>query len=158
MFVRFPNSLQLEKLQDSQRPQTEDTFIDPTHTFWKSETKRHTQFAMEPKHIEFQGSYGYGKTTSALLPRNGDVLPRAAVAIQVGPVAGGAGTARCVDDVGRYMFEEIRIEMGAVKFDAQWAEHEHGYEEITKHRDQQFGRLTGKSESEAELIQWGMNN
>lgn len=134
--------------------QDTETFVAPHITFWKGVSKRHTQFAMEPKNIEFQGSYGYSKTTSALLPRNGDLFPRMWLCLTVGNLAAGAGTARCVDDVGRYMCEEIRLEMGAVKFDLQWPEPEHAYEELTKCKDKQYGRLTGKSESEAELIEW----
>jgi hypothetical protein len=134
--------------------QDADTFLQPSITFWRGVSKRHTQFAMEPKHIEFQGSYGYGKTTSSLLPRNGDLLPRMWLVISVSNIAGGSGAARLVDDAGRFMCEEIRLEMGSVKFDIQYAEHSHALEELSKCLDKQCGRLTGKSQSEAELVEW----
>lgn len=112
---------------------------------------------MEPKHIEFQGSYGFSKTCSALLPRNGDLLPRIWVHVQIGNLDGGNGGARFVDDVGRWIIEEMRLEMGSVKFDTQYGEKDHAYEEVSKFREQQYRRLTGKSESISELTDWAKN-
>lgn len=137
--------------------QDADTFVDPSVTFWKGVSKRHTQFAMEPKNIEFQGSYGYAKTSSALFPRNGDLFSKMWVKISLGRLDSGNGGARYVDDVGRYIIEDMRLEMGSVKFDNQYAEKEHGYEEISKLREKQLRRLTGKSESVGELTDWAKN-
>jgi hypothetical protein len=47
--------------------------------------------------------------------------------------------------------------MGSVKFDTQYAEKEHADEELKKLREQQLRRLTGKSESVAELTDWAKN-
>src|SRR6185437_6323423 len=77
--------------------------------------------------------------------------------IQLGNIAGGSGAARYCDDVGRAIFDEIRLELGAVKFDVLTSEHEHAYDELTRIKERQYGRRTGKSESELELVEWAKN-
>lgn len=137
--------------------QDTETFISPDQTFWKDEHKKHTQFAMEPKQIEFQGSTGYSKTTSALIPRNGDLIAKIWLVINVGALDNGAGGARFVDDLGRYIAETIRLEIGSVTFDTMYPEHEHAKEELNVLDELQPKELTGKSESEAELTERAKN-
>ena len=134
-----------------------DVFINPTKTFWKEKNVRYTQFAMEPKTIEFQGSYGYGKTTHAILPRNGDLIPKLYIQVTLANLDGGNGGARMTDDIGRWLFEEIRFEVGSVRFDVMWSEYEHSKEELRVPAEKQPRFLTRKSESESELIDWAKN-
>lgn len=131
-----------------------DVFVNPSKTYWKEKNVKYTQFAMEPRTIEFQGSYGYGKTTHAILPRNGDLISKVYVCVTISNLDAGAGGARFTDDIGRWLFEEIRFEAGSVKFDVMWPEFEHAKEELTCPIEQQARILTRKSESESELVEW----
>jgi hypothetical protein len=131
-----------------------ETTISPQLTFWKSTFKRHTDFAMEPKAIEFQGQTGYGKTSQALLPRNGDLVAKLWLVLDIGQLDSGNGGARFVEDLGRAIFEEIKLEIGSVIYDRMFPELEHAWEELTTLTERQLGRLTGKSNSVAELTDW----
>ena len=123
--------------------QDTETSISPSLTFWKSTFKRHTAFAMEPKQIEFSGSTGYGKNNQATLPRNGDMIAKLWIVIDIAWLDARNGGARYVEDLGRALFEEIKLEVGSVVFDRLFPELEHAYEELTTLRERQLGRLTG---------------
>lgn len=131
-----------------------ETTISPELTFWKSTFKRHTDFAMEPKKIEFQGQCGYGKTSYAILPRNGDLVAKMWIVVELGNLDAGNGGARFKEDVIRAMFEEIKLEIASVVYDRMYPELEHVWEELTTMKERQLGKLTGKSESVSELVEW----
>lgn len=130
-----------------------ETTISPELTFWKSSFKRHTDFAMEPRRIELLGA-DYNKTATATLPRNGDLISKIWMVIDLGRLDGGNRGARFVDDVGRAIFEEIKLEIGSVVYDRMYPELEHAMEEVKVLAERQLGRLTGKSNSPAELQDW----
>lgn len=137
--------------------QDTETFISPTLTFWKSEHERHTPFALEPKNIEFQGQVGFGRTSKAILPRNGDCVAKVHLVVDLGRLDGGNGAARYVEDVGRAMLDEVKLEIGSVVYDRIYPELEHAYEEISTLAEKQLGKLTGKTQSVADLNNWAQN-
>lgn len=128
--------------------------IRPSITFWKSVFKRHTSFALEPKEIEFQGSADYGKRVVGIIPRNGDIMAKLWLRIDLGQLDAGNGGARYVDDVGRAIIDEIELEIGSVVYDRLRPEYMHAWEELTKLAEKQYGILTGKSSSVAQLTAW----
>lgn len=129
-----------------------ETFIAPSVTFWKTVTKRHTQFAMEPRTIEFQGAVAWNRTCTASIPRVSDLLPKLWLVVELGALDSGNGGAYFTDDVGRAMFEEVKLDCGAVTFDRLFPELEHSIEELDVCKEKQLGMLTGKSSSVQELI------
>lgn len=74
------------------------------------------------------------------------------VYVELGQLNAGAGGCRFVEDVGRAMFEEIQLEIGTVQYDKIYPELIHAYEEQTTLAEKQLGKLTGKSQSVAELV------
>src|SRR5690349_18148215 len=105
--------------------------IGPVMTFWKSMTKRHTAFALEPKNIEFTGTTGYNKTCLATIQRSADLLAKLWLQLTIGPMTGAnIGVVRFSDDVGRAIFEEVRLEIGSVVYDRLYPELEHANEEL----------------------------
>lgn len=134
-----------------------DTVIRPSLTFWKSVYKKHTNFAMEPKRADFQGSTGYERRNTCKLPRQGDLVAKMYWYTKVAALAGGAGTARFVDDLGRAMMDEATIEIGSVVYDRLYPEQMHLWEELNVIKECQFGKLTGKSTSVAQLVDYAKN-
>lgn len=135
-----------------------DTVIRPNITFWKSTYKKHTNFAMEPKRADFQGSTGYDRRNTNKLPRQGDLIAKCYWYLKVAPVAAGAGTARLVEDFGRAVIDEASIEIGSVVYDKLYPEALHVWEELTCDKERQLGKLTGKTSSTAQLVDWAKFN
>lgn len=131
-----------------------DTVIRPTQTFWKSQYRKHTNFAMEPKRADFQGSTGYDRRNTNKLPRQGDLVAKMYWYVKMNNLAAGAGTARFVEDVGRAMIDEATIEIGSVVYDRLYPEALHLWEELTTDKERQMGKLTGKTTSVAQLVEW----
>lgn len=131
-----------------------DTVIRPSLTFWKSVYKKHTNFGMEPKRIQFQGSVGYDRRNSAKIPRQGDLLAKAYWYLKVANVNGGMGGAHLVESYMQAVMEEATTEIGSVVYDRIFPEADHAWEELTTMKECQLGKLTGKSDSEAQLTEW----
>jgi hypothetical protein len=60
-----------------------------------------------------------------------------------------------VDDAARALISEISLEAGSVLYDRLRPEFLHSWEELTVLRENQLGRVTGKSASVAERASWG---
>jgi hypothetical protein len=134
-----------------------DTVIRPTLTFFKSVFKKHTNFAIEPKHAEFQGTIGWDRRQTCLIPRQGDLISKIYLYVKIANLDTGLGGARFVDDLGRAMLEEVSLEIGSVIYDRLYPEYMHAYEEVTTDRERQLGKLTGKSQSVPQLVAWAQN-
>jgi hypothetical protein len=128
-----------------------DTFIDPDMSFWKRTAKRHTQFAMEPVVVDFQGSFDYRRTPVAIFPRQADAYSHIWAVVDLGALDSGNGRARYCEDVGRALFDAIRLDIGAITYDNIYAELEHAMEELNVLKERQTG-TTGKSDSWQELV------
>lgn len=131
-----------------------DTVIRPNLTFWKSVYKKHTNFAMEPKRADFQGSTGYERRNTNKLPRQGDLIAKMYWYAKVANVDLGAGRGHLIEDFGRGVIEEATIEIGSVVYDRLFPEALHLWEELTTDKERQLGKLTGKSQSVAQLVEW----
>lgn len=132
-----------------------DTVIRPSLTFWKSEYKKHTNFAMEAKRAEAQGVVGYGRRNTFKIPRQGDLIAKMYWYVKTDPINSGLGGAHLVEDFGRAIQDETTFEVGSVVYGRLYAEAMHLWEEFTTLKEQQLGKLTGKSMSEAQLVDWG---
>jgi hypothetical protein len=126
----------------------------PEITFWKSQIRRHSVFASEPKIAEMQGSYGYDRRQICVVPRMGDLQSKLYLYVKLGSLDGGLGGARYVDDVGRALINEVSLEIGSVVYDKLYPEYMHAYEELSVMRERQMRKLTGKSSSIPELVAW----
>lgn len=130
-----------------------DTVMNAQLTFWKSMTRRHTPFAMEPKFVEFSAMPTYGRRGFAQVERIGDLAARVWLYFELDQLDNGGGGAHYVDDVGRAIIEEVELQMGQVQFERIIPEYMHAWEELTTDDDRQLGMLTGKAASVAQLIE-----
>lgn len=143
-----------------------DTFINPTMTFWQTAYERHTPFAMEPRPVEFVGQTGWGRTAKVTLPRNGDLVSKVYLVVDLPAIGflptGGWGTEqgltsadplnatgqtsglRYVNDIGRAILDDVKLEIGSVTFDRLYPELENAFEAITDSESARSHELTGR--------------
>lgn len=140
-------------------PQDRELTMNPTMSLFKKHYQRHTPFAQEPKEIHFQNNAAWGRTITAPIARNADLLAKLYLVIDLEPLNGGQGGAGVcfTDDVGRAMIESVTMEMGSVQFDCLYPEWMHAWEEITVPSDRQLRQLTGQCPSDAERERWARN-
>jgi hypothetical protein len=75
--------------------------------------------------------------------------------MEVSAVDSGNRRASFVDDFGRAVLDEVKLEIGAVPYVRLYPEHQHAKEEINCLRERQYGALTGKVGSEEALKDLG---
>ena len=112
----------------------QDVYItgNPQVTFFKLVYRRHTNFAQETIEQNFSGTTGFGRKAIATLSRNGDLVHRIWLKIDVGEVSiPVASTFRWLNWLGHVMINWVEFEIGGQKIDRQYGEWMHIYSELT---------------------------
>ena len=129
-----------------------ETFVKPEMTMFKSIYKRHTPFTLEPKTIEFTGNTDWNRRVSATMDRVGDLCCKVYLYMEVGRLNNGLGGCRFVEDFARAACEELQLDVGTVQYDKLYPELMHAWEELSVVAEKHLGKVTGKSQSIAELV------
>lgn len=90
----------------------------PQITFFKVVYRRHTNFAMEAIENVFNGNPGFGKRVTAQISRNGDLIHRIYVQVQL---PGLTGTSLWVDYIGLRVLADVEIEIGGQRIDKHYS-------------------------------------
>lgn len=88
----------------------------PQITFFKSVYRRHTNFAVESIEQTFNGTASFGKKVTAVISRNGDLIHKIYLQVQlpeITPIVSG----RWTDDVGHHLIKMAEIEIGGQRMD-----------------------------------------
>ena len=97
----------------------------PQITFFKVVYRRHTNFAMEAIEQTFSGNAAYGSTATATLARNGDLLSRLYLQVDLtgtGAAVGTAGTyVNWVNNTGHALLKEAELEIGGQTIDKHYS-------------------------------------
>jgi hypothetical protein len=128
--------------------------INPEVSFWRTEKPRHTHFVIDYQTVEHP-SPAYNKELSFDIPKNFDLIRRMTMVMQVPKLAlanGSQANARYIDDCGRGMFEYVRLMSGTSTINTLYPELEHALEELQVDPANQWGQLTGKCDTVAELV------
>lgn len=98
----------------------QDTYLtgNPQITFFKVVYKRHTNFAMESIEQTINGSIGLGRTFTATLGRNGDLVHRIYIEMTFNQDLRSLGAWR----VGHQVIDNIEVEIGGQIVDRQYGE------------------------------------
>lgn len=119
-------------------------------TPFKTQVRRMTAFAMEPKVILFNGQTAFGKTAVASISRQADLLHEVYLVVELSglkkttSVDGSAAEDRkLVQDLGRQMIEYVTLEAGSVVYETVHPDWMHMWEKITKNQDEISEHLTG---------------
>ena len=128
---------------------------------------KHTNFALEPKEVPFSaGTPNYGsRHTDVTILRHGDLVTKMWLFMKVAAVGNSGGTVNVSyepandngslsNDFGRAFIEEYQINIGSVVFDKRTGVYMHIWEELSRLRETQYGRLTGKTPVNDDLKLW----
>jgi len=98
----------------------------PQITFFKVVYRRHTNFALESIQQTFNGSPGFGQTIYCTVSRNGDLINRAYLQVNVPAlndyVYGNAAKDRYVNYLGLRLLNNVSVEIGGQQIDKHYAD------------------------------------
>ena len=112
----------------------------PQITFFKVVYRRHTNFAMESIEQVFNGSADFGRKVTATISRNGDLIHKAYLRVQLPNVQVAAGDGfRWLDWVGHVLLKSVEIEIGGQRIDKHYGDWLHIWNELTQTAGHQLG-------------------
>ena len=93
----------------------------PQITFFKVVYRRHTNFAIEAIQQTFNGNPGYGNTVNCQISRNGDLINRMYLQVEV-PAIANSGTDKYVNYLGLRLLKSVVIEIGGQQIDKHYSD------------------------------------
>ncbi len=117
----------------------------PKITFFKAVYRTHTNFAIEPKKIIFDGTGNFGETIRAKIPRSGDLLSNMWLKIDLPHITStraglqGGGVISYVNCIGHAIIEYIELQIGGQLIDRQYGEWMEIYNQLTMKEEHKFG-------------------
>ena len=112
----------------------------PQITFFKIVYRRHTNFSMEAIEQTFNGTADFGRTVSATIARNGDLIHRMYVQATIPKVTTATGkTFRWMNWLGHLLLETVELEIGGQKIDKHYGDWLHIWNELTQTAGHQAG-------------------
>jgi len=110
----------------------------PQITFFKVVYRRHTNFAMESIEQTFNGTADYGKKVTCTVSRNGDLVSRVYLEVDLGAYSGGTPGA----NVGHRLIKNVEVEVGGQRVDKQYGEWLEVWADLTLSGAQKAGYTT----------------
>jgi hypothetical protein len=115
----------------------------PEITFFKVVYRRYTNFAIETVNLTFNGNADFGKECNVLITRNGDLVTRMYLRIQLSKLlmtnaSSLSDTERAqfyfayVREIGNYIIDWIRFEIGGTQIDKHWGHWMSTWHDLTK--------------------------
>lgn len=111
----------------------------PQITFFKIVYRRHTNFALESIQQTFNGQADFGKKVTCTISRNGDLITRTYLQIQLPhvPIPMSASAAlltgfRWVDWVGHVLIKNVMVEIGGQQIDKHYSDWLHIWNELSQ--------------------------
>ena len=113
----------------------------PQITFFKVVYRRHTNFAIESINQSLNGSNKYGGSTTCTISRNGDLINRVYVQIEVpGLSYTGSGNGRIyVDYYGLKLLKNVTIEIGGQQIDKHFSDWMYIWNELSLPEGKKYG-------------------
>ena len=132
----------------------------PQITFFKVVYRRHTNFSMESIKQTFDGTADYGRSVSATISRNGDLVYRmylehdASIQATEDPGFGNQDTIATGVDYGSHVMKECEIEIGGQQIDKHYGHWHSVYSQLTEFNpsgavDTLFHRMVGNGRGAA---------
>ena len=100
----------------------------PQITFFKVAYRRHTNFAMEAIQQTFSGTADFGNTVTCQISRNGDLIHRVYLQVQL-PIM--TSTDKFVNYVGLRLLKSVTIEIGGQQIDKHYSDWLYIWNELT---------------------------
>jgi len=113
---------------------------DPQITFFKLIYRRHTNFSMESVEQTFSGAADFGKRVSATISRNGDLIYKTYLRVELPAVTVNAGYSfRWLNWLGHILIKSVDLEIGGQRVDRHYGEWLHIWNELTQTAGHQIG-------------------
>jgi len=114
----------------------------PQITFFKVVYRRHTNFAIEAIQQTFNGTVGYGQTVTCQISRNGDLINRVYLQVEL-PKISNIPTlttgARYVNYIGLRLIKSVLIEIGGQQIDKHYSDWLYIWNELSLPRGKRYG-------------------
>ena len=104
----------------------------PQITFFKVVYRRHTNFSVEAVEQTFNGSADFGRTVSCNIARNGDLVTKMYLRVELDEVSGGDVEWGYVRNLGHALIDNVKIEIGGSQIDKQYSDWMCIWHELTK--------------------------
>jgi hypothetical protein len=128
------------------------TYMSPDFTFWTGTRPHHTHFVVDYAVVEPPGGAQWGMEVPFKVEKHFDLWRAAWLVVDLPALNGGAGGARYCDDVGRAMWDSVRLTTANLTINTLYPEMDHALEELHVDPANQTGQLTGRCDTVAELI------
>ena len=129
----------------------------PEATLFQSYFKRVTMFAMESVKQSFNGSVGFGNRVQCQIARNGDLLSKMVLEVQLPGLSSTlsgwvndtdiTATVNYVNDVGYHLLKEVELEIGGISIVKHYGRWMHIWQELTRpsEKDAAHNKMIGGS-------------
>lgn len=115
----------------------------PQVTFWKVLHRRHSSFAMESIEQVFNGAADFNKKVTASVSRNGDLIHKAYLRVELPSISVPAGVAfRWLNWLGHILIKSVDIDIGGSRMDRHYGDWMHIWNELTQTPGHQLGYQT----------------
>ena len=94
----------------------------PQITFFKVVYRRHTNFAIEAIEQVFNGTADFGRKVTATISRNGDLITRVYLVVDLPQVDGGEDLCFWTRNLGNILIKNVELEIGGQRIDKQYGE------------------------------------
>jgi len=114
----------------------------PQITFFKVVYRRHTNFAIEAIQQTFNGTAGYGQTVNCQISRNGDLINRVYLQVELPKITGIPTLttgARYVNYIGLRLIKSVLIEIGGQQIDKHYSDWLYIWNELSLPRGKRYG-------------------
>jgi hypothetical protein len=115
----------------------------PQITFFKVVYRRHTNFAIEAIQQTFNGTVGYGQTVNCQISRNGDLINRVYLQVELPMITGILSDltngARYVNYIGLRLIKSVLIEIGGQQIDKHYSDWLYIWNELSLPRGKRYG-------------------
>jgi hypothetical protein len=119
----------------------------PQITFFKVLYRRHTNFSIESIEQTFNGTADFGKKVSCTVSRNGDLISKVYLQVDLPAMSQTSGTVAWTRNIGNVLIEEVSISIGGQIIDKHYGQWLHIWNELTQsaeHSDT-YNLMTGNS-------------
>jgi hypothetical protein len=132
----------------------------PESTLFKGVFKRITMFAIESVSQTFNGSVGFGNKVTSMISRNGDLLSKMLLEVQLPAVSATVSgwtsgdddtyTIKWVDNVGYHLLQEVEVEIGGISIVKHYGRWMHIWQELTRpgSKDTVHSNMVGNGRSD----------
>jgi len=111
----------------------------PQITFFKVVYRRHTNFAIESIEQTFNGTVDFGRKVSCTVSRNGDLIHKVYLQVDLPAFDDGSNTFGWVPSVGHALIDEVSVEIGGQTIDKHYGEWLQIWNELTQTAEKEAG-------------------